>query len=130
MRYKRRTVLSRRLRKNMTDTEVRLWSHIRRRQIDGWKFRRQHPIGEYIVDFYCPAARLVIELDGSSHDHEVQFAYDQARQRWLEAKGYKVLRFSADSDKEDYLEGVWESIQYELEHISTPWGPLPRIEEP
>jgi very-short-patch-repair endonuclease len=73
----------------MTATEGRLWSHLRRRQLDGWKFRRQAPIGDYIVDFVCLAARLVIELDGSTHD-EKKFDYDQRRQAWLESEGYKV----------------------------------------
>jgi very-short-patch-repair endonuclease len=107
----------------MTVSEVRLWSMLRRRQIEGWKFRRQAPIGEYIVDFYCPAARLVIELDGSSHDNEVQFGYDQNRQRWLESQGYKVLRFSADYPEEDYLAGVVEAIDFELERFADSGAP-------
>jgi very-short-patch-repair endonuclease len=109
------TKRARDLRKSMTVTERRLWSHLRGHKLDGWKFRRQHPIGDYVVDFVCLAAHLVIELDGSSHDNEAQFDYDEGRQAWLESQGYKVLRFSADSAGGDYLEGVWDTIQFELE---------------
>src|SRR6266850_61571 len=83
------------LRRNMTKTEFRLWSRLRGRQMDGWKFRRQAPIGEFIVDFYCPAAKLVVELNGDSHNNEAQFDRDNRRQAWLESQGYRVLRFSA-----------------------------------
>lgn len=113
----------------MTDTEHRLWSHLRGHQLDGWKFRRQHPIGEYVVDFVCLAAGIVVELDGASHDHEVQFNYDERRQSWLESQGYKVLRFSADSDAVDYLEGVWETIQFELTQSTNTRRPHPRVAE-
>ena len=112
----------------MTDTEWRLWSQLRGHQLDGWKFRRQHPIGDYVVDFACLAAGLIVELDGSSHD-DVKFQYDEERQAWLEAQGYKVLRFSAESDKEDYLEGVWETIQVELEKSTSSRRPKPRAED-
>ena len=71
-------------------------------------------IGPFIADFYCPAARLVIELDGSSHAHEDQAEYDERRQRWLESKGLRVLRFSADDPNGDYLEGVWDTIDLAL----------------
>ena len=99
----------------MTRTEVRLWLLLRGRQLDGWKFRRQTPIGEYIVDFYCPAARLVVELDGYSHGFDDQADRDERRQRWLESKGFRVLRFSAAYPEDDYLDGVWETIQLALE---------------
>jgi very-short-patch-repair endonuclease len=107
----------------MTLTEVRLWSHLRRRQLDGWKFRRQAPIGEYIVDFYCPAARLVVELDGDSHDSEVAYNYGQSRQAWLESQGLKVLRFSPNYEKQDHLEGVWDAIAFELAQLPTHGAP-------
>ncbi len=82
-----RTVRARVLRHNTIEIERRIWSRLRRRQVDGWKFRRQHPIGPYFVDFYCPAAKLVIEFNGLSHDDDRQWAYDQRRQAWLEAQG-------------------------------------------
>jgi very-short-patch-repair endonuclease len=107
----------------MTVTERRLWSHLSNRQLDGWKFRRQVPIGAYFVDFLCNAAKLVIELDGSTHD-ELRFEYDQRRQAWLESQGYRVLRFSADYPDQDLLDGVVETIWLELERCKL--DPLPR----
>jgi very-short-patch-repair endonuclease len=108
----------------MTGTEQQLWAHLRGRKVDGWKFRRQHPIGEYIVDFACPAARLVVELDGYSHGFDVQINYDESRQRWLESQGYKVLRFSGDYREEQFMEGVVERIYQELAKMPTS-GPPP-----
>jgi len=72
----------------MTEAERRLWRILARRQIAGRKFRRQHPIGRYIVDFVCLERRLIIEVDGGQHAWE-----SDDRQRWLEAEGYRVLRF-------------------------------------
>jgi very-short-patch-repair endonuclease len=106
----------------MTVTERRLWSQLRGRQLDGWKFRRQAPIGSYFVDFVCLAAKLVVELDGSTHN-ELKDDYDVRRQRWLESQGYKVLRFSADYDDMDYLEGVVETIYLELEAVACSTSP-------
>ncbi len=68
----------------MSGTELRIWIRLRGRKLDGWKFRRQQPIGEYYVDFYCPAAKLVVEIDGPTHDYTPS-AYDMRRQAWLEA---------------------------------------------
>jgi very-short-patch-repair endonuclease len=84
---------SRNLRSNMTDAEQLLWSKLRRKQILGLQFYRQKPLANYIVDFYCAAANLVIELDGSQHfepDHQVK---DEERDRVLESMGIRVLRF-------------------------------------
>jgi very-short-patch-repair endonuclease len=83
----------------MIETERRIWSHLRGRQVDGWKFRRQHPIGPYFVDFYCVAARLVIEFNGVSHDGDRQWAYDRRRQVWLEAQGYRVLNLNYETEE-------------------------------
>ena len=82
---------ARRLRVDQTDPEAVLWNALRGKQLEGLKFRRQVPIGRYIVDFFCPAHRLVIELDGSQHQ-DAQ-AYDAARTRWLATQGYTILRF-------------------------------------
>ena len=87
--------------------ERRLWKHLRYRRLNGLRFRRQHPIGRFIVDFYCPAHRLVIELDGASHDEQGE--YDESRTVWLEAHGYEVLRFAND-DVRDALDRVLEAI--------------------
>ena len=95
------------LRRNLTDAERALWRHLRQRQIAGLKFRRQHPIGRYILDFVCLEARLVIELDGGQHAHRQ--GADQERTAWLEARGYRVLRFW-NTEVFENPEGVMEAI--------------------
>ena len=85
------STIARRLRSAPTDAEIRLWSRIRREQLDGFRFRRQQPIGPYVVDFFCPAAFLIIEVDGGQH--ATTEAQDTARTKWLEDRGYRVLRF-------------------------------------
>jgi very-short-patch-repair endonuclease len=82
--------LARRLRTTPTDAEMRLWSRLRRRQLAGFRFRRQHPMGPYVVDFFCPDTKLVVEVDGGQH---ADSATDAVRTRWLEARGYRVVRF-------------------------------------
>jgi len=79
-------------RHHQSPAEAKLWKVLRNHNLDGRKFRRQHPIGPYIVDFYCHEARLVVELDGRSHD--AQMDYDAARTAWLESQGYRVIRFA------------------------------------
>jgi len=81
----------RQLRKNMTEAELTLWSHLRLRQLKGCKFRRQQRIGNYIADFVCFEKRLIIEVDGGEHSE--QPAYDSERDTWLESQGFSVLRF-------------------------------------
>src|SRR5260370_6361389 len=107
------TARSRRLRTSMTGTELRIWIRLRGRKLDGWKFRRQQPIGPYYIDFYCPAAKLVVEIDGPRHDDE-QSAYDLRRQAWLEAEGYKVIRFPVHDVDAEAVD-VMDSILVELE---------------
>ena len=85
------TAKARNLRSNLTDAERRLWRHLRLRQVDGYKFRRQRPIGKYIVDFVCLEKFLVIEVDGGQHD--TQNLYDTERDSWLKSQGFTVLRF-------------------------------------
>lgn len=79
------------LRKNATDAEKRLWQQLRGQQLANYKFRRQHVLGAYIVDFVCLEAKLVIELDGSQHQQQI--AYDQQRTDYLSAMGFMMLRF-------------------------------------
>jgi very-short-patch-repair endonuclease len=105
----------------MTASEWRVWNKLRRRQLDGWKFRRQAQIGRYVVDFVCFAARLVVELDGSSH--ETNFDYNQRRQAWLESQGFRVLRLSADHPEKDPIEGVWDAIQLALDQVPSRTSP-------
>jgi adenine-specific DNA-methyltransferase len=82
---------ARELRKAATPAETILWNQLRNRRLNGIKFRRQHPLGSYIVDLYCPAHRLVVEIDGEIHRY--QGVNDQTRTDQLEEKGYKVIRF-------------------------------------
>ena len=84
---------ARRLRRNMPDAEKKLWAELRGRRLAGLKFRRQHPIGPYIADFVCHDPKLVIELDGDQHGRKERSKDDAIRTEWLNAKGFKVLRF-------------------------------------
>lgn len=85
--------LCRKFRKEPTTAEKLLWRCLRDRQLAGLKFRRQHPLGRYIADFYCAEARLVVELEGKVHSKKEQREYDQIRKEELEARGLQVLRF-------------------------------------
>jgi len=84
---------ARQLRESATQHGRLLWRHLRKRQLQGWKFRRQHPVDRYIIDFYCPEARLAIELDGGSHNFTNRESLDQKRTRFLAGKNILVLRF-------------------------------------
>ena len=82
------------LRNNPTPAEEQLWYKLRGKRLEGFKFRRQHGIGRYIVDFFCPQIRLIIEIDGSIHEHEQVVVYDSLRAKEFEQSGFLVLRFS------------------------------------
>lgn len=99
--------MRRNLRKKLTPQEIILWSRLRRNQT-GYKFRRQHSIGKYIVDFYCPEKKLIIEVDG--WQHEEQKVYDEERTKYFESLGLKVLRFW-NNDVNDNLDGVFLKIE-------------------
>ena len=98
------------LRANMTGVETRMWSRLRARRL-GVKFRRQHPIGPYIVDFACCRAKLVVEIDGEMHEK----AYDIRRDRWLESLGWRVMRLVLQEIDEG-LDAAVDAIAFELEH--------------
>jgi very-short-patch-repair endonuclease len=116
---------ARELRQAQTPAEKLLWSKRRDRRLNGYKFRRQQPIGRYIADFFCPEARLIIELDGHSHAEQVE--HDQERTRWLESEGYRVARFY-NWDVTRNLAGVLQEIA-RLTAIRTPHpDPLPQGE--
>ena len=106
-----RTRRARGLRRTSTDAEQLLWQQVRDRRLDGYKFRRQVPIGPYIADFVCVSGRLVIELDGSQH-HE-QTTDDQQRTQWMEGAGYRVLRVW-NNDIFHRMDSVLEAIIAEL----------------
>ena len=83
----------RQLRSSLTPAEALLWKNLQRSQVGGRKFRRQHSVGPYVVDFYCPACRLAVELDGQGHFDSTRSEYDVKRMRFLEQEGIRVLRF-------------------------------------
>ena len=105
---------SRQLRNNMTDAERHLWAKIRMKQMKGCQFYRQKPIGDYIVDFFCPRAKLVIEIDGSHHLVGGAIEYDRIRDDYLSGLGLRVLRFT-NTDVLTHTEGVIESIIENME---------------
>ena len=113
---------ARELRRTQTDAERKLWLHLRDRQLSGYKFRRQHPIGPYIADFACPDVHLVIELDGGHHTESIP--YDEARTRWLVDHGWRVVRFW-DNDALRETEAVLERILALLAEDPSP-QPSPR----
>jgi very-short-patch-repair endonuclease len=86
---------ARALRRRLTLPEVLLWQAIRGRKLGGARFRRQHPAGPYILDFYCEAARLAVEVDGQGHDHPDQMRHDARRTAWLNQRGIAVYRVAA-----------------------------------
>jgi very-short-patch-repair endonuclease len=93
------------LRQTMTRAETLLWRYIKAHRIDGLSFRRQAPMGTYIVDFVCHDRRIVVELDGETHDFEERLKQDQKRDAWLASRGYAILRFT-NHDVLSNLEGV------------------------
>jgi very-short-patch-repair endonuclease len=110
------------LRQSMTPAERILWERLRDRGLAGFKFRRQHPIGAYIVDFYCAEARLVIEIDGVIHCQ--QFEADAIRSRELEAQGYRILRFTNEQ-----IETNIEIVLSTIEAVCQLKAPLPNLGE-
>jgi very-short-patch-repair endonuclease len=95
----------------MTLPELILWQELRGDRFNGLRFRRQHPIGPYILDFYCSAARLAVEIDGLSHDDEQHSRHDERRDHWLTEKNIRVLRVAAaDVLRDETLEHVLVSI--------------------
>ena len=100
------------LRKNMTGAEKVLWFHLKQNS-GGFKFRRQHPLGIYIADFYCHKAKLVIELDGTIHDDAEVRSNDEIRQKNIEERGIKVIRFTNEEIFKD-LEMVMQKIKSHL----------------
>ncbi len=113
----------------MTDEERILWSELRRRQLMGLRFRRQVPLGPYIVDFVCLEHRFVVELDGLQHGEADNLARDAARTSWLEAQGFRVFR-AWNGEIRDNLKGVLESMLGEIGMLDAPMMPLPECSPP
>ena len=102
---------ARELRNNLTDAERTLWRHLRLRQIDGHKFRRQRPVGTYIVDFVCLEKRVIIEVDGGQHSE--QKAYDDKRSAWLRSEDFTVLRFwdhEVLTQIDNVKQAIWKAL--------------------
>ena len=104
------------LRKNMTNVEQSLWYHLRGKRFLGYKFKRQVPIGSYIVDFLCSDNKIIIELDGSGHFETKQKHYDKEREEYLIQKGYKIIRITNNEFRD--IESVLEYIRINIENPS------------
>ena len=114
---------ARQLRTAMTDAERRLWQSLRLQQFDGYKFRRQHPLGHYVVDFVCLEAKLVVEVDGGQHSERQD--YDASRTEWLSQRGLRVVRFwnhEVMNDIEAVKAVIWEAL---CENSQPPSQPSP-----
>ncbi|MBI5071420.1 endonuclease domain-containing protein [Candidatus Falkowbacteria bacterium] len=107
----------RNLRKNQTDTERKLWSVLRAKQINGLKFFRQYGVGPYILDFYCPKYRLAIELDGSQHGEPINRQRDEKREEYLKGQDINILRFW-NNEVLNNFEGVEERLMDEIKRLS------------
>jgi very-short-patch-repair endonuclease len=114
------------MRTHQTDAEARLWYHLRAPRFMGLKFRRQKPVGRYIVDFVCWERRLIIELDGGQHAE--QTSYDRQRDAWLRSEGYTVLRFWNHEVMQE-MEGILEQIRCAVSSGPSPLAPPPQVGE-
>lgn len=122
------TVRARRLRDNMTDAEAQLWRTLRRGQLNGLQFRRQHPVGPFTLDFYCPGLRLAIELDGGQHAAKQKQA-DERRTRLLSEKNIAVIRYW-NNDVFSNLQGVLADLVAVIEKRSREATPSPALPLP
>lgn len=112
------------LRNNMTNAERHLWRMLRCQQLKGFKFRRQAAIENYIVDFVCFSKKLVVELDGGQHNEPTVIEYDRIRTRWLNARGFRILRFW-NHDVFDNVDGIVEAIWNALQETASAAIPPP-----
>jgi len=112
------TPLRRALRRSMSKAEVVLWKKLSRKQLLGFKFRRQYGVDQYVIDFYCPKLKLAIEVDGETHFLPGAEIYDRQRQQHIESLGITFLRFT-NTDIYKNLDGVLQSIADKTEELST-----------
>ncbi len=127
MQSRRKTTLARNLRKRDTWSEKLMWTWLRDRRFSSYKFRRQTPLGQYILDFFCLEARLDIEVDGFQHGMPDKIARDAERDAWLQARGVKVLRFwnsRLRRERQTIRDTIWRTLQERAPH------PLPAYCEP
>ena len=113
---RRTTIRAQQLRREATPAERKLWARLKGKQLNGLAFRRQHPIGPYIVDFYCALLKLAIELDGDSHGNDAAARYDEKRRDFIAGKGIQIIRFW-NSDIHERLDGVLADILEEERRI-------------
>ncbi|NOT70968.1 MAG: endonuclease domain-containing protein [Hyphomicrobium sp.] len=118
--------IARGLRRSNTAAEEKLWAALRNRQMDGWKFKRQVPFGNYVIDFFCYDARLAVEVDGATHSSEQELAKDAERAEFLRSNGVHVVRYT-NSEIEENLDGVLEMIYLHLGQQSAPSPVTPRF---
>ena len=118
--------LRQQLRSNMPTAEVMLWSKLRGRQLLGQKFRRQYSVGPYVVDFYCPALRLAIELDGDSHFAEGAAGKDEERRRFIESFGIGIVRF-LNTDVYENMDGLLEALVQTMVEMARKDPPCPPL---
>ena len=116
--------LARKLRKTLTKAERKLWQILRSRQLGGFRFRRQVPLGNFILDFACFDPCVVIEVDGGQHNDIATLEYDKQRTQWLESRGYLVLRFWNNEVLQE-IEGVGEAILSHCLYLKSPHPNLP-----
>ena len=116
--------LAKRLRHDMTKAETVLWTRLKGRQVNGWRFRRQHPVGPYVADFACLEAELILEVDGATHSAERDVRHDARRTAYLEANGWSVLRVW-NTDIYENLGGVMDMVFAALPPLG-PSGHSPR----
>ena len=117
------------LRKKATKLERILWRHLRNRNFAGYKFRRQHPLDDYVLDFYCPSAKLAVELDGGGHNYQAHQIRDRTRSEFLARRGIVVLRFwnhQVRRELDSVLQAIWFAVdQRQLDNpspLSSPFG--------
>ena len=108
-----RNILARELRKNSTIQERRLWNLLKNRQFHNLKFKRQQPMGNYIVDFICKEAKIIVEIDGGQHNEPNNIIADRERTKYLEQLGYKVVRFWNNEVYENF-DGVMRRLELEI----------------
>jgi very-short-patch-repair endonuclease len=97
----------------MTEAEVVLWTFVRKRALNGYRFRRQHPIGPYVADFACLSAKLVVEVDGATHSTPEELEHDLQRTRFMEGGGWRIVRVT-NLDVFENMDGVWRTIEAAL----------------